>query len=146
VLELEPGGDVGVVVEPGDDDLVSLLQLAGQSSGEREVEVGHARSEDRLVRLASEKARRGVPCLCDQLTRSPARLELAADVGVRFAEVPGDGLDHLVGNLRPCRPVEEGIGTLERREPGSDSLDVERYPHQTRPSAAPVLSPPRYHA
>ena len=57
VRELEPGRDVGVVVERGDDDLVALAQRPRERAREQEVERGHARAERDLVRRAAEEAR-----------------------------------------------------------------------------------------
>ena len=45
VGELEPGGDVRVVVEAGDDDLVAGRELAAQGPREREVERRHVLAE-----------------------------------------------------------------------------------------------------
>ncbi len=124
VLKLQPGRDVGVVVEPRADDLVALAQLPAERAGQHEVEVGHARPEDRLFRGASEEARGRCARLFDERPASPARFELAADVRVRLAEVVRDRVDHRVGNLRPGRPVEERVRPLERGEPRADRLDV----------------------
>ncbi len=43
--ELEPGRDVGVVVEPGDDDLVAGGEVPADRSREREVERRHVLAE-----------------------------------------------------------------------------------------------------
>ena len=108
VRELEPGRDVRVVVEPGDDDLVSFAPLAPGRAREREGERRHVRAEDRLVRSAAEELRGGQARLRDERLGAPARLVRPADVGVRLAVVAGDRVDHLVGHLSAAGPVEEG--------------------------------------
>ena len=50
VGELEPGRDVRVVVEAGDDDLVAGSELATQGPREREVERRHVLAEADLRR------------------------------------------------------------------------------------------------
>ena len=127
--QLEPGRDVGVVVEPRRDDLVALPQLASDGPREHEVEVGHARPEDRLARRAAEEAACGLVRGLHELARAPARLELPSDVCVGLAQVAGDRVDHLVRHLCPGRAVEERIRPSQRGEPRSDRLDVERHLH-----------------
>ena len=53
--QLEPGGDVGVMVEPGYENLVSSSELATQCSCQREVERGHVRPENDLFGAAAEE-------------------------------------------------------------------------------------------
>jgi hypothetical protein len=132
--ELEPGRDVGVVVESRDDDLVALAKLASHGSREHEVEVGHARAEDRFVIGAAEEPSRGSSGGVDQLTCAPARFEGAADVRVRLAQVAGNRIDDGVRDLRPSRSIQEDERALQRREPRPHGLDVQnRGAHSTRP-------------
>ena len=72
--EREPRGDVGVVVEPGAEDLVTRLQRAPERAREQEVERGHARPEGDLARVALQEAAGGVVRALDQLDRADARL------------------------------------------------------------------------
>ena len=65
------------------------------------------------------------PRLGDDLAAAPARLEVAAEVRVRLAQVAGDRVDHLVGNLRSARAVEECEPALERRETSTDRTQVD---------------------
>jgi hypothetical protein len=112
--ELEPRRDVPVVVEARHDDLVALAELARGRSGEREVERRHAPAEDRLVRRAAEPVGGREARVGDQRVRAPARLEKAARVRVRVAQVRRDRVDHLVRHLRPAGPVEERKPRAER--------------------------------
>jgi hypothetical protein len=113
------------MVESGDDDLVVGPQLAADRPSEAEVEVGRARTEDRLSRCAAEEAGRSRTCLLDQLVRAAASLERAAAVRVRLAQVPRDRLYHLVRHLRPGGSVEERVRAPQRREAAANRLDVE---------------------
>ena len=126
VRELEPGRDVAVVVEPRHDDLVAGLELPADRPREREVERGHVRAEDDLLRAAAEERGAGPARLVDERLGHPARLVGPADVGVRLAQVPRDRVDHLVRHLRAARPVEEDERPVERREAAADGGDVER--------------------
>ena len=105
--ELEPGGDVAVVVELRDEDLVALAQRAAEGACQREVECRHIGTEDRLVGIAAQECRRGQPCLRDQRVAATARVECAIEVRVRLAQVAGDRVDDGVGYLRPAGTVEE---------------------------------------
>ena len=69
----QPGGDVGVVVEFGDDDLVARLQGPRQRVGEQEVDRGRVGSEDDLLGRAAEEVRRGQASVVEQLDRSRPR-------------------------------------------------------------------------
>ena len=126
VRELEPWRDVPVVVEPRDEDLVAGPQRTGRRAAEREVQRGHVRAEDRLVRRASEKLGGREPCLCDDGVRSAARLERAAGIRVRLSVVARDGFDHLVGDLGATGAVEEDEVCPKRAESAADGFDVER--------------------
>ena len=54
-LELEPGRDVAVVVEPRHDYLVAGGELPADRPRKGEVEGGHVRAEDDLLRSAAEE-------------------------------------------------------------------------------------------
>jgi hypothetical protein len=54
--ELDPGRDVAVMVEAGDEDLVARAEVAPRGPAEVEVERRHVRPEDDVVRLAAEEA------------------------------------------------------------------------------------------
>ena len=76
VRELEPGGDVAVMVELRDEDLVALAQRAAEGARQREVEGRHVGAEDRLVGIAAQECRRGEACLRDQRVAAAARCRM----------------------------------------------------------------------
>ncbi len=126
VGELEPRGDVPVVIERRHDHFVALVQCSREGSREQEVERRHARAERDLFRRAGEERRRTLARTCDQLVGMSARLVGRADVGVGLAQVPGDRVDHLVRALRPTWPVEERKATVECAEARTYCAHVER--------------------
>ena len=138
VLEREPGRDVAVVVEPGHEHLVAGLQLAGERAREEEVERGHALAERHLVARAAEERAGLLVREIDERARPARRLVRGADVRVVVLEVAGDGVDHLVGHLRPAGAVEEREPALQRREAGTHSSDVEQCGTQEKSSPLTV--------
>ena len=137
VGQLQPGRDVAVVVEAGDDDLVSRLESATSGTGEREGQRGHVGAERHLVGRAAEEAAGGVARSVDNADRPLARLEWAADVRVRLAQIHRDGIDHLVGHLRPARSIQQHELALERAVAPANGLDVERQRgHAGKPTRA----------
>jgi len=118
--QLEPGRDVAVVVQPGHEDLVAGRELPGRSPREREVERRHVGAEDDFLSAAAEEASRSPAGLIDQQVGAAARLEGAADVRVRLAQVAGDRVHDLVRHLRAPGAVEEGELAVECREAPPD--------------------------
>ena len=114
VSELEPRRDARVVVEGGDDDLVSLSQRAPERAAQEEVQRGHALAEGGLARRAAEERTGALVRHVHELGRSDARLVGRADVGVVLAQVARDRVDDLVGALCASRPVEEREPAIER--------------------------------
>ena len=139
--ELEPRSDVGVVVEPRDEDLVARLELPPERAREHEVQRRHVRAEDDLLGLPADESRSGRAGLFDNGVGAPARREEAAGVRVRLAEVAGDRLDHLVGNLGPAGAVEERRRAGERREARADGGDVEQRCAHARDAICAVRGP-----
>jgi hypothetical protein len=125
--QLEPGGDVGVVVEPGAEDLVPGFEVAAGCPREREAERGHVRAEDGFLGRAAEESAGGLARAVLERLGASARLVRAADVRVRGSEVVGDRLDHLVRHLRAARSVEVDEVPLERGKPGANGGDVEAH-------------------
>ena len=126
VGQLEPRRDVAVMVEAGDDDLVSRLEAAARGARQRERQRGHVGAERHLFGRAAEKAAGGLARGIDDAHGALARLERPAHVGVGLAQIRGDGVDHLVGNLGPAGAVEQHELALERAVAPADGLDVER--------------------
>jgi hypothetical protein len=125
VCELEPRGDVCIVVEGGHDDLVALTQRARERPAEQEVESRHALAERDLAGRAAEETARGLVGVFDELRRATTRLVRCSDVGVVLSEVTRDRVDDPVRALRPARPVEEGEVSVKRRETRTDRGNVE---------------------
>jgi hypothetical protein len=123
--ELEPGGDVGVVVELGADDLVARLQRPRERPRQEKVQGGHARPERDLVRMAGEEPAGRHAGLFDQLDRVKTRLVRRADVRVVLAEVVRDRVDHLVRALGATGAVEEHERAVQGRESRPDRVDIE---------------------
>ena len=124
--QLEPRRDVAVVIEARDDDLVAGLPRPRGGAGERKRQRGHVRAERHLLGRAAEETAGGRPCLVDDAHRPRARLEGPAKVRVRFAQIGRDGVDHLVGHLRPAGPVEQHEIAPEGAVAPPNGLDVER--------------------
>ncbi len=126
LLERQPRRHVGVVIEPGADDLVAGLELPAERAREQEVQRGHALAEGDLVGMAREEAARCRARPLDQLDGPDARPVRRADVRVVLAQVARDRVDHVVRALRPTRPVEEGERAVERGVAATDSGDVQQ--------------------
>ena len=126
VGQLEPRRDVRVVVEPRHDDLVPGGPVPRRRARQREVQRRHVLAEDHLVRRGAEKLGRRLPRPGHERVRPQRRLEGAAEVRIRFAQVGRDGIDHRVRHLRPARAVEERERTVECREARPDRLDPQR--------------------
>jgi hypothetical protein len=123
--QLEPGGDVAVMVESRAEDLVARTERACGGAREREVERRHVRTEAAFLRQAAEEARRRGVGFLDDRVRAPARLVGASDVRVRLPQVAGDRLDDAVGALRSAGAVEERRRPAECGEPRPHGGDVE---------------------
>ena len=149
VRDLEPRGDSGVVVQAGHQDLVARLEGTRGGPGQREVQRGHVRPEDHLVRLAAEEPGRLVLGLLEDLPDPDAGGVARAQVRARLPQRPRDRLAHLVGDLRAAGSVEERETLPQRGEPGPDGRDVhlgvevlagtEHVGHRTLP---PLGTPP----
>ena len=125
-----PRAHVGVVVEPGDDDLVARAPALGQGAGEVHGQLGHRPSEDDPGRVGGEQVADGRPGRDDGC--------LGVALGGRRVAAVGQGRDqhvvhrlgHDVGRLRAARPVEVGRAgagpLLQLREVGSHPGDVVR--------------------
>ena len=149
VRDLQPGSDPGVVIQAGHQDLVARLEGAGGGPGQREVQRGHVRPEDHLVRLAAEEPGRLALGLLQDLPDPDAGGVARAQVRARVPQRPRDRLAHLVRDLRAAGGVVEGETLPQRGEPGPDGRDVhlaaealagtEHVGHRTLP---PLGTPP----
>ncbi len=114
--QIQPRCDVGVMIEPGHDDLVAGTQLPAERAGQREVERGHVGAEDDFVECAAEEAGRGRSRLVDQRLKPPARCVGSSGVAARFPVYGGDGGGHLVGSLSAAGRIEKNEVALQRAE------------------------------
>src|SRR5579859_7770802 len=103
----KPGGDVGIVVETGDDDFVSGLQFTTNRARDGVGQRGHVWAESDFVGAAVEEVGHGGAGFGDHGVGAPAGGIGSAGVGVVVAEVVGDGVDHALRNLRAAGAVEE---------------------------------------
>src|SRR5260370_34092764 len=114
-LERPPGGDVGVVVQSGDDDFVPGLQLAADGAGEREGDGGHVLAEDDFVRLTVE-----------QIGHGRARGGNYGVIGTASGEgAAGGGVG---GEKIMLHRVRDLLGTLPAGGPVGDAGGVAHYP------------------
>jgi hypothetical protein len=108
VRDLQPRRDPGVVVQAGHEDLVAGRQGPGCGPGQREVQRGHVRPEDHLVRLAAEEPGRLALGRLEDLPDADAGGVTRAQVGASFPERARDRVAHFVGHLGAAGGVEEG--------------------------------------
>ena len=125
VGDLQPRRDPGVVVQAGYEDLVAGLEGTRGGPGQREVQRGHVRPEDHLVRLAAEEPGRLVLGLLEDFPDADAGGVTGAQVGAGLPERPRDRLAHFVWHLGAAGGVEEGEPLPQGREAGPDGRHVE---------------------
>jgi hypothetical protein len=125
VGELQPRGDVAVVVEARDEDLVAGSQRPSERARECEIEGRHVLAEDRLAGSAAEEAGRGRVRQLDELVAAAAAGERSAEVRVGLAEIRGDRVDHGARALRAAGCVEEGDAGVKRGELCADRLQID---------------------
>lgn len=124
-----PGGDVGVVIEFGDDDLVAGLELAGEGAGEVEGEGGHVIAEGDLFGAGAEEVGHGLSALVEERVGLVAGRVVPVGVGVVVGEVVGHGVDDGAWRLSPAGPIEvsdreSAVLSLERGELRADLCHV----------------------
>ena len=122
---LDPRPDVGVVVEPGDHDLVVGGPLPRQRLRHPVGELRRARAEHHPLGGAADQVGDRRPGLLDNGIRTVAGGEGAAQVPDPGAVRARDRVDHGDGNLRPRRAVQVCVAVSERRIEGSHGGDVE---------------------
>ena len=124
VRELEPRREVAVVVELRADDLVSGAPQTPGGTGESEIHRRHVRAERDLVDGRPQEARGGGVRLAHERIGPARRLERAAEVRVRLAQILRDRVDHRVGHLCAAGAVEERHRPVERAEARAHRLDA----------------------
>jgi hypothetical protein len=124
VRDLQPGGDPGVVVQAGHQDLVAGPERARGGPGQREVQRGHVGPEDHLVRLAAEEPGRLVLGLLQDLPDPDAGGIARAQVRARLPQRARDRVAYLVGYLGAAGSVEERETLPQRRKAGPDGCHI----------------------
>ena len=103
-----PGRDVGVVIEPGDDDLVTRPPGLGQRPAEGESQRGHVQTEDHCVRISTaEQIGDGGASRVGELADLDTGGEQTAVVGVAMGQAIRNGGDDVVRHLTAGRAVEK---------------------------------------
>jgi hypothetical protein len=129
-FERAPRGDVGVVVERGDDNFVAVFQITSDGTSEPEGDRRHVLAEDDFVFAAAEEVGHRSARRRDHRVVAAAGFESAASVGVSGEEIICDGVHDLFGDLGAGGAVEECGGVaidleIERWELLTDPGDVE---------------------
>lgn len=140
----DPGADVGVVVEAGDDHLVPGRPRRGEGAGEVVDELGGAAPEDDAGRLRAQQVRHGPAGLDDDGVRVALAGQQLSAVRQRAGECVGDGLDDGQRRLGAAGAVEvRGTGG-EGGELRADRTDVVRHERLLGGVGAPrgKLTPP----
>ena len=102
----QPGRDVRVVVELGDDDLVARLERPRHRVREQEVDRGRVGAEHDLFLGAAQEIRRCQVSVVHELLAVDRGHERAAEVRVGAQEIVGHRAGHGIGRLRAPGPVE----------------------------------------
>ena len=107
--KVQPGAAVGLVVELRDDDLVSRGHFAYQGVAQGEVQGRHVVAEgDAAPVRGSQEGRDGFAGFLYGRVGFVRRDEHAVGVGVAGLVVPGNGIDHLLRDLRSAGTVKVG--------------------------------------
>ena len=125
-LQRQPGGDVGVVVHVGDDDLVAFRQHLADAEADQADEGGGIHTEADFLRpISVDQQGDAFARLRHRLVDLYAASIAAAALHIVADEMVGDGVEHALRYLRAGRIVEEDevAGLLQRREHGADVFD-----------------------
>ncbi len=126
--DAQPGGDVAVVVEAGDDQGVAGVEGEGEGAGEGEGEGGHVGAKDDLFRAGGveELRHRRAGLVQDGIRLLPGGKSPAV-VGVGVEQVIVHPVQAVAGDLGAARVVEEDVRLGQRRELGTDSIQIQRH-------------------
>jgi hypothetical protein len=103
-----PRVHVCLVVQHRHDDLVAVAERRPDRAARRKRQRRHVRAELDLVgRGGTQECRHGDVGVREDLVAAAARLEVAAGVGVRVAQIAPDRVDDALRHLRPTRTVEK---------------------------------------
>ena len=128
-LQRQPGGDVGVVVHVGDDDLVALAEHLADAEADQPDERGGVHAEADFGRAVGiDQQRHALARLGDRLVDLDAAAVAAAALDIVVDEMVGHRVEHALRDLRAGGVVEEDevAGPPQRREHRADGLDRKR--------------------
>ena len=122
-----PRGEVRIVVEPRDHDLVLRGELLSERAAQPECEGRHVRPEDDLPFRAAEQVRGGAVCLRHNAVALTAGTEGTVQICIGASKVAGDSLDYPARHLRAAggRPNRPPDG-VRRGGPGPGTGHVPR--------------------
>ena len=126
-LQRQPGGDVGVVVHVGDDDLVALAEHLADAEADQADERGgvHAEADFRRA-VGVDQQRDALARLGDRLVDRDAAAIAAAALHIVGDQMMGHRVEHALRDLRAGGIVEEDevAGLLQRREHARGSVST----------------------
>ena len=122
----QPRGDVGIVVQPGDDDLIAGVERPREGAGQAQRERGHVGAEDDLFAARGvEHVGHGLVRLVQHSIRITAGLEGAFVIRVALHQVFLNPLGGPAGDLRAAGVVEKDSRAVKRGEFCADAVAIE---------------------
>ncbi|MNM45478.1 hypothetical protein D3C81_564020 [compost metagenome] len=111
ICRLLPAGDIGVVIQLGNDDFVPGLPTTANDAAEVERQRGHVHAKNDIIgRGCIQEGAHRFPCMIHHLGCFMAGKIMSAQIGVIFPQVVGHFLQHPLRNLRTARPIEKDNG------------------------------------
>ena len=130
LLERQPWGHIGVMIETGDEDFIAGAKITANRTRHGVGQRGHVGAEDDFVGAAIKKIGHGGARFIQHGVCVAAGGVGAAGVGVVMAQIVGDGVDYAARDLGSAGAIEEdgrmsvhGLG--ESGKLGANVLDVE---------------------
>ena len=124
-LQRQPGGDIGVVVHVGDDDLAARRQHLADAEADEADERGGVHAEADFGRVTGvDQQRHAFARIGDCLVDGDAAGIAAAALHVVGNEMVGDGVEHVLRDLRAGGVVHEDevAGPPQRRKQRTDRV------------------------
>lgn len=127
-LQRQPGGDVGVMVHVGDDDLVTLLKHLADAEADKTDERGgvHAETDFRRT-IGIDQQRHAFTRVGDRLIDCDAAAVAAATLHIMRDQMVGHRVEHALRDLRTGGIVHEDevAGLPQGWKHGADRVDRE---------------------
>ena len=121
----QPGRDIGIVVEAGEDDLVARVEGVRQGPADVQGQGGHVVAEDDLLGAGGvQEVGHGAMGLRQDSVRLNAGGKSAFVVGVAFHQIALDAPGGLPGDLGSARVIKEDGRAVERGELCADDIQV----------------------